>query len=132
MVCQKQAWLSRWEQSSGYTSGELPVAGGGPGLGALCERRPKGIAVKRSGLWQPSVRAAWEMVCACGKATGEGQASLEPAPEWILMLTFSCSPAVAALSHHLVALDAATAAAAAPTFANLTVLDTNAVHPGLE
>lgn len=26
-----------------------------------------------------------------------------PAREWILMLTFSCSPAVAALSHHLVA-----------------------------
>ena len=47
------------------------------------------------------------------------------------MLPFSCSPAVAALSHHLVALEVATAAAA-PTFANLTVLDTNAVHPGLE
>lgn len=55
------------------------MASGGPCLGALCERRPKGIAVKRSGLWRLSVWAAWEVVCACGKATGEGQASPEPA-----------------------------------------------------
>lgn len=48
------------------------------------------------------------------------------------MLTFSCSPAVAAHSHHLVALEVAAAATAAPTVANLTLLDTNAVHPGLE
>lgn len=79
MVCRKQAWLSRLEQSSRHASGEPPVAGGEPRLGALCELRPKGIAVRRSGLWRLSVQADWEVVGTCGKATGEGQPSLEPA-----------------------------------------------------
>lgn len=46
------------------------------------------------------------------------------------MLSFSSSQAVAAIRHHLVALEVA--AAATPTFTNLTELDMNPVHSGLE